>query len=319
MALARDPHTLFISWDFSPATLARAKDGLDSPRPVLRVYEGDRVVRVEEFAIESRSFYIHGLPPGRSYRVEAHFVGRDGRSRRIGPSTHPVVLPHDGLSEDTMVRFMRMPPPPPPTVIVAPQPVVAPPEPTQETLFEEREFITWNRVPLPGSADVAAVLERRRDRIQREASPAGPEAPGGALPPHLEVSARPLGSSELSVARGQHLGGASELLVARGQHLGGASELLAARGQHLGGASELLAARGQHLGGASELLAARGQHLGGASELLAARGQHLGGASELAAARGLRFGGASEHSADRGRGGASEQIHWTPPPSGRGR
>lgn len=225
MALARDPHTLFVSWDFSPVTLARAKEGLDSPRPVLRVYEGDRVVRVEEFVIEARSFYIHGLPPGRSYRVEAHFVGRDGRSRRIGPSTHPVVLPQAGLSEDTRVRFMRMHPPPPPTASVAPQPVMAPPEPTRQIVVDEGEFITWNRVPLPGSADLAEVLERRRERVVREAPPpAGPGAPERALPPHLEVYARPLGASELAAARGQPLAGALEQSAAAGHGRGGASE-----------------------------------------------------------------------------------------------
>ena len=221
MALARDPHTLFVSWDFTPATRARAMEGLDSPRPVLRVYEGDKLVRVEEFVLEARSFYIHGLPPGRSYRVEAHFVGRDGRSRRIGPSTHPVRLPHAGLSEDTAVRFMRMPPPPPPTVrAVAQQPLAAPPEPTPPSVVDEGEFITWNRIPLPSSADVAEVLASRRERIQRQE--AVPPVP--SMPEHLQVSVRPLGSSELAAARGLRLGGASELSGAAGRGRGGASE-----------------------------------------------------------------------------------------------
>jgi hypothetical protein len=223
-ALARDPHTLFVSWDFTPATRARAMEGLDSPRPVLRVYEGDKLVRVEEFALESRSFYIHGLPPGRSYRVEAHFVGRDGRSRRIGSSTHPVRLPQAGLSQDTAVRFMRMPPPPPPTVrAVAQQPLAAPPEPPRQSVVDEGEFITWHRVPLPSSADVAMVLESRRERIQRQPA-AAPGAPGPARPAHLQVSARPLGASELAAARGLRLGGASELAGAAGRGQGGASE-----------------------------------------------------------------------------------------------
>jgi hypothetical protein len=220
MALARDPHTLFVSWDFSLNTRARAMEGLDEPRPILRIYEGDKLVRVEEFVLESRSFYIHGLPPGRSYRVEAHFVGRDGRSRRIGPSTHPVMLPQSGLSQNTGVRFMRMPPPPPPAVSVAPQPVVIPSEPARQLPVEEREFITWQRVPLPGSADMATVLESRRERIQRQVPPGAP----AVVPPHLEVSARPLGASELLTARGQQLGGASELAAARGRAPGGASE-----------------------------------------------------------------------------------------------
>ncbi|HEX8700904.1 MAG TPA: DUF4912 domain-containing protein [Myxococcaceae bacterium] len=238
MALARDPYTLFVSWDFTPATRARAMDGLDSPRPVLRVYEGDKLVRTEDFVLEARSFYIQGLPPGRSYRVEAHFVGRDGRSRRIGPSTHPVRLPQAGLSEETGVRFMRMPPPPPPTVrVVAQQPLPPPSEPTPQSTVDEGEFITWDRVPLPSSADMVEVLQSRRERKQQQQAASGvPGAPGPTLPAHLQVTVRPLGSSELAAARGLRLGGSSELSGAAGRERGGSSELSGAAGR--GGASE---------------------------------------------------------------------------------
>jgi hypothetical protein len=119
-------------------------------------------------------------------------------------------MPQAGLAQDTMVRFMRMPPPPPPTVSAAPQPVVAPAEPSRQSLVEEREFITWRRVPLPSSLDVAEVLESRRERTQRQGAPAIPEAREGAMPRHLEVSARPLGASELAAAAGRGRGGASE-------------------------------------------------------------------------------------------------------------
>jgi hypothetical protein len=105
-------------------------------------------------------------------------------------------------------------------VSAAPQPVVAPPEPPRQSLVEEREFITWNRVPLPSSSDVAEVMERRRERTQRQAPPPGARAE----PRHLEISARPLGSSELAAARGQQLGGASELIISAGRGRGGASE-----------------------------------------------------------------------------------------------
>ncbi|MDY7224800.1 DUF4912 domain-containing protein [Hyalangium rubrum] len=252
MALARDPHTLFISWDFSPAARARAIEGLDDPRAVLRVYDGDKLVRMEEFVLESRSFYIHGLPPGRAYRVEAHFVGRDGRSRRIGYSSHPVNLPQSGLSHDTSVRFMRMPPPPPPTVSAVPQPVptpeLVPAPPVLEAPLDEREYFTWERVALPGSADMADVLQIRRELIAREAG--GPELTLGAVPEHMLVPSRPPGSSEQSAAMG-----------------------------------------GRAPKGVFEPLF-RGGIRGGSSEL------SLGGGA---------------------RGGSSEQIHWTPPHSGRGR
>lgn len=281
MALARDPHTLFVAWDFSPSARARAVEGLDSPRAVLRVYEGDKLVRVEEFAIESRSFYIHGLPPGRPYRVEAHLVGRDGRSRRIGYSSHPVTLPQTGLSQDTLVRFMRMPPPPPPTVSPPPQPEVMAPElvapPAEaEAAGEEREYFTWRRVPLPGSADMADVLESRRERLARQAPAGAPELTLGAVPEHLVFPMHPLGSSEQSLAMGERTPGGAPELLGRGGVRGGASELLV-----------------------------RGGGQAGASELLG-RGGPRGGSSELSLG-------------ERAPGGASEQIHWKPPPSGRGR
>jgi hypothetical protein len=194
LALARDPHTLFITWDFGPATRARALEGLDEPRAMLRVYDGERLVREQEVALESRSFYIHGLPPGRPYRVEALFVGRGGRSRRLGSSTHPITLPRQGPSPDKSVRFMQLPPPPRVPVQGAP-PVVAPVGVSLEVHVEEREYITWQRVPLPGSAELAEIPQSRRERITRRGEGAGP-------PEHLEISARPLGSSEQSAERG---------------------------------------------------------------------------------------------------------------------
>jgi hypothetical protein len=225
LALARDPHTLFITWDFSSVALERAREGLESPRAMLRVFDGDRLVRELEFVPESRSFYIHGLPPGRPYRVEAHFMGREGRSRRIGHSTHPLVLPRTGLSTDTAVRFMQMPPPPQvPVTGLAPAPVpqVAAPTASREETVEEREYITWRRVALPGSDEMATVAESRRDRITRLAResaglPEHLEVTTGPLgsseqsqPKHLEISARPFGSSEQSAAAVAGRAGASE-------------------------------------------------------------------------------------------------------------
>jgi hypothetical protein len=107
--LPLDPHTLFVFWDFREETCRRAAAGLEQPRAVLRVFEGEQQVREVDFALESRSFYVHGLPPGRRYRVEAHFVGRDGRSQRIGTATAAIELPREGPSADGSVRFLRIP------------------------------------------------------------------------------------------------------------------------------------------------------------------------------------------------------------------
>ncbi len=185
LALPRDPHSLYVTWDFNAATRNRAVDGLEAPRAVLRVFDGETLVREVDFALESRSFYIHGLPPGRPYRVEAHFIARDGRSRRIGHSTNRVTLPRMGPSTDTTMRFMRMPVRMPPAAPVEPLAAAAPTRSTRTTV-EEREYITWRRVPLPGSGGFEDLPEVRRETLTTEL----PEAQ------HLEVPSRPRGSSE---------------------------------------------------------------------------------------------------------------------------
>jgi hypothetical protein len=191
LLMPRDPHTLFLCWDFSAEARRRALDGLESPRAVLRVYDdGDVLVRVIDVALESRSYYIHGLPPGRPYRVEVHFVGASGRSRRIGHSSNRVFLPPTGPSEDTSVRFLRMPPVAIPKTSVE---KVAATAPTRTAEVEEREYITWRRVALPGSGGFEDIPERRRERV----GPGGPGAPGGASEQeYLNVVRRPEGSSE---------------------------------------------------------------------------------------------------------------------------
>jgi hypothetical protein len=113
VALPRDPRTLFLYWDWSQATLARGFEGFDRPRTQLWIFaqaESDwERVRVLEFALESRGFYVHDLPPGRTYRAEIHVIDRAGRERRLaGPST-PCALPPAGPSPVVDDRFIRIP------------------------------------------------------------------------------------------------------------------------------------------------------------------------------------------------------------------
>ncbi|WP_309897270.1 DUF4912 domain-containing protein [Archangium sp.] len=201
LLLPRDPFTLFLLWDFSPAARERALDGLKSPRAVLRVYDdSDVLVRVIDVALESRSYYIHGLPPGHPYRVEVHFVGDDGRSRRIGHSSNRVFLPPMGPSSDTSVRFLRMPPVPVKTASMA---AVAATAPLRTADLEEREYITWRRVALPGSEGFVDLPSSHRERLI-------PGAPGeGSSEQAYWEGLRPIGSSE-QVAGLRPPGGSSE-------------------------------------------------------------------------------------------------------------
>lgn len=190
--LARDPHTLFVFWDFSDATRGRALDGLPSPRAVLKVFDGEGVSREVDFALESRSFYLQGLAPGRTYRVEAHFVGADGRSRRIGQSSNWATLPPAGPSEDTSIRFLRVPSP----IVEAPHAEAAS---TRAPVVQEREYVTWRRVSLPGSGGVMDVPEVHRERM--EAYIDAPRVPGAsdqwyAEADHLDVPRAPGASDQ---------------------------------------------------------------------------------------------------------------------------
>ena len=108
-ALPRDPTTLFVSWDFHQHTLDRAAAGLRSPRAVLRLLSGDSLVRVAEVALESRSFYFHGLTPGARYLVEAHWVGLDGDSKLIARAKDEVELPIGGDAlQPGAARFVKL-------------------------------------------------------------------------------------------------------------------------------------------------------------------------------------------------------------------
>lgn len=137
---ALDPHTAWTHWDIRPGTRDGAFAGLAAPRVVLRVLCDGREVRRLDVALESRSFYLHGLEPAQHYRVELCALGADGMLRRIAKASNTVQLPSDAVSTDRSVRMMRVPwglplgrlreaiqsgevpaapvPPPPPTTIL---------------------------------------------------------------------------------------------------------------------------------------------------------------------------------------------------------
>lgn len=169
LLLARDPYTLYVFWDFSAATLRQALDGLEAPHAVLRVYEdGDVLVRVVDIALESRGHYLHGMVCGRPYRVEVHFVGREGRSRRVGRSSNRVFLPPVGPSSDTWVRFLRIPPLG--TARRGAGLAAAAQARTEDSTG--RDYITWRRVALPVSGAAPLSVEPPREQV-------GPGAPSG--------------------------------------------------------------------------------------------------------------------------------------------
>lgn len=113
VALPRDPRTLFLYWDLAQETTARAFAGLEGGRAELRVFaragEGWERVKVVDFALESRGFYVHDLEPGRIYRAEIHAVDRGGRDRLVVNPSNEMVLPAVGPSPLVDDRFLRLP------------------------------------------------------------------------------------------------------------------------------------------------------------------------------------------------------------------
>lgn len=113
VALPRDPKTLFLYWDLSRGTAARAFDGLEHGRAQLWIFarsgDGWDRVRAVEFALESRGFYVHDLEPGRLYRAEIRAVDARGRERLVLAPSNEVELPRVGPSPFVDDRFIRIP------------------------------------------------------------------------------------------------------------------------------------------------------------------------------------------------------------------
>jgi len=114
VGLPRDPRTMFFYWDHSEATRKQGFEWLDRPRAQLRVLalRGDgewETVRVAEFALEARGFYVHDLEPGRTYRGVIVAVSKDGRERMVGEPSNEVALPSQGPSPVVDDRFATIP------------------------------------------------------------------------------------------------------------------------------------------------------------------------------------------------------------------
>lgn len=108
LALPRDPSTLWIFWDFSPRTIEEARYGLEDPRVRLRLFGDERLLREVDLALESRSYYLVELEPGRSYKAELFFVGNNGE-RLIGHPANRMRLPTKGPSPLIDDRFATIP------------------------------------------------------------------------------------------------------------------------------------------------------------------------------------------------------------------
>lgn len=108
VALPRDPETLWVYWDYAHPTVQEAMKGLENPYARLRIFEHGHLVREMDFALESRSFYVPGLAPGRHYRAEIYFLGTNGLEKRLGRPSNSIGLPPRGPSAIVDDRFVTL-------------------------------------------------------------------------------------------------------------------------------------------------------------------------------------------------------------------
>ncbi|MGO9830661.1 MAG: DUF4912 domain-containing protein [Myxococcaceae bacterium] len=107
--LARDPSTLFLFWDFRRDLERGAAFGLDAPRVLFRLYDGEVLVRTVEAPLGRRSLYLEGLEPAHVYSVEAWLAGSDGHARPTGRRSAPLRLPPAVPSGKLEVQLVRVP------------------------------------------------------------------------------------------------------------------------------------------------------------------------------------------------------------------
>uniref|UniRef100_UPI001F59ADE5 DUF4912 domain-containing protein n=1 Tax=Anaeromyxobacter oryzisoli TaxID=2925408 RepID=UPI001F59ADE5 len=184
VALARDPRSLYVYWDHSAGTVERGFGGLDRPRAQLWVFarSGERWerVRVIEFDLESRGYYLHDLEPGRAYRAEIHAVDRLGRERLVGPGSNEIGLPPVGPSSLIDDRFIRIPWEVPLGRLLGPGHVGGPF--SEEARAMLARLSDWSRFASKAvwGGSAGAPGERPSSPISAPSSPSGPPGRGGA-------------------------------------------------------------------------------------------------------------------------------------------
>lgn len=113
VVLPRDPRTLFLYWDHGEETVREAFRDLDGGRAQLWIFArasggGWTRVRAVDFALESRSYYVHDLDPSGLYRAEIHVVDRRGADRLLGSPSNETALPQVGPSPIVDDLFLRI-------------------------------------------------------------------------------------------------------------------------------------------------------------------------------------------------------------------
>lgn len=108
VCMVRDPSTLFVYWDFSPAQLEQAFGGQGASRAVLKLFTlRGEPVREVEIHLEGRGWYIPDLPPSAELRVELWALGATGS--RLLRKSRSLRLPPAVPSGDLSAQYAHLP------------------------------------------------------------------------------------------------------------------------------------------------------------------------------------------------------------------
>jgi hypothetical protein len=108
--LVRDPHTLFVYWDFSLLQIEQTFADLGPARAALQLWQarnGGELVREQEVHLDSRSWYLRDLPAGVELRVELWALGEKGA--RMLRAARPIKLPPAAPSDVLEAFYLRLP------------------------------------------------------------------------------------------------------------------------------------------------------------------------------------------------------------------
>ncbi|MBP2019215.1 hypothetical protein J2Z79_002640 [Symbiobacterium terraclitae] len=100
VALIRTPRSAYVYWERSGGAEQQLRrrlgeEGYAATVPVLRVWEGGRLVRTIRLHEHDDHWFLHdGLEPGRHYTFTYERLAPDGRSWRICRS-NPIAMPYD--------------------------------------------------------------------------------------------------------------------------------------------------------------------------------------------------------------------------------
>jgi uncharacterized protein len=201
LLVARDPHWLYVHWDFTPLQ-QRQYNALSADRHlVVRVYPGTITAHPSsEIHVhpESRSWFIHVERAATRYSAVLGYYPPNRQWVTVATSA-PVVTPPDTVSQDKTLRFATIPTKVPLRDLPGPAKQTRRAEPPPLRAQQERAlaavFKRYRILQQPASS--VEIPELVRGPVEGEAAPALPVVPTPAGAPIESISSPPGGAAQV--------------------------------------------------------------------------------------------------------------------------